>query len=104
MRKLLILLAIALSLGACSIYKLDVQQGNLFEDEVVSQLRVGMDKQQVVYLLGTPLLQDPFHADRWDYLYSLRDGEGEVVERRRLTLYFSGDRLARIEPGEGVDI
>lgn len=102
MRKLLILFAITVSLGACSIYKLDVQQGNLFEDELVSQLRTGMDKQQVVYLLGTPLLQDPFHPDRWDYVYALRDGDGEVVERRRLTLHFSGDRLARIEPGQGI--
>lgn len=98
MQKFLILLAVTLFLGACSIYKLDVQQGNLIDEEVVAQLRPGMDRQQVVYLMGTPLLQDPFHADRWDYFYRLRNGEGDVVDRQRVTLHFNGDRLARIVP------
>lgn len=106
MRKLLILTAAVLLLGGCSIYKLDVQQGNLIDEDVVAQLRPGMDRQQVVYLMGTPLLQDPFHADRWDYFYRLRNGEGDVVDRQRVTLHFNGDRLARIVPelvnSEGV--
>ncbi len=103
MRKLLIIL-LAAALGGCSIYRLEVQQGNVIDQKDVARLHTGMDKQQVVFLMGTPLLRDPFHSDRWDYVYLLRDGSGNVSKRRRLTLLFAGDRLARIQPGEGVKL
>lgn len=103
MRKLLILL-LAAGLGGCSIYRLEIQQGNVIEQKDLARLHTGMDKQQVVFLMGTPLLNDPFHKDRWDYVYLLRNGKGEVSKRRRVTLYFSGDTLARIEPGPGTKL
>lgn len=98
--RILLILALILTLGAgCSIYRLEVQQGNLLEEKAVAQLRPGMDRQQVTFLMGTPLLQDPFHQDRWDYVYVLRDGRGKILERRHVSLYFEGERLARVERG-----
>jgi outer membrane protein assembly factor BamE len=75
---------------------MDVQQGNLVTQEMVSQLQPGMDRQKVRYIMGTPLIVDVFHQDRWDYYYSFRPGGGEL-EQRRVTLFFDSDRLARIE-------
>jgi outer membrane protein assembly factor BamE len=78
------------------VYKIDIQQGNLITQDMVAQLQAGMDKDKVRLILGTPLLEDTFHADRWDYIYSLQKG-GEKREQRRITLYFNGDKLQRIK-------
>lgn len=99
----LLLLALALlsaPLAGCSPYRIDVQQGNVLTDEALTNLKVGMTKRQVRFLLGTPPITDPFHADRWDYVYSYKKGRGGDEERRRLTLYFNGDTLARVERGD----
>lgn len=99
MRKILILILLSISplwSGGCSVYKVDVQQGNTLEADQVQQLRTGMTKQQVLFLLGTPLVQDPFHQQRWDYVYSFKPGGGELSSQH-LTLYFSGDRLTQID-------
>jgi outer membrane protein assembly factor BamE len=78
------------------VYRPEVQQGNVVTQDMVNQLRPGMVKQQASFILGTPLLIDVFHQDRWDYLYRLEeDGENKAAER--LTLYFENDRLVRIE-------
>jgi outer membrane protein assembly factor BamE len=77
-------------------YQIDIQQGNVVNQEMLSQLRPGMTKRQVKFIMGTPLLIDTFHADRWDYYYSIKPG-GKPREQRQITLYFSGDQLARIE-------
>jgi predicted lipid-binding transport protein (Tim44 family) len=63
------------------------------------KLKLGMTRQQVRYVLGTPLVFDAFHADRWDYVYRLKQS-GEVVEKQRMTLYFEGDSLVRIDDAE----
>jgi outer membrane protein assembly factor BamE len=89
-------LAAALALGAC-VYRIDIQQGNLLEAEDVSQVEVGMTRSQVQFLLGTPMITDSFHRDRWDYAYYLRRGRSEDVDRRWVIVYFEGDRVARIE-------
>jgi len=65
--------------------------------EKLGQLEPGMAPQQVRFLMGTPMLRDPFHADRWDYYYSMQSG-GELVARHGVTLHFADERLARIEP------
>ncbi len=95
MRKILIPILV-LWLSGCSIYKVDVQQGNVIEPEQVAKLKVGMTKRQVYFLMGNPLLTDPFHKDRWDYLYMLTPGGGKT-SRQVLTLFFDGDSLARID-------
>lgn len=98
MQKLLISLAFIASLitSGCAIYRIDVQQGNVIEQEAVDQLKPGMSKKQVEFLLGTPTLVDPFHLDRWDYLYSYKPGRGKR-EQTHISLYFTDDKLARIE-------
>lgn len=90
------LMLIAAAAGGC--YKIDIQQGNIVDQAQLERLRVGMSKRQVQTLLGTPLLVDPFHADRWDYVYNFFPEADEASgERRHFSLYFNGDQLARIE-------
>ena len=79
-------------------YKMDIRQGNYVTPEMREKLRLGMSKNQVRYVLGTPMISDAFHGNRWDYIYSLEQ-RGEVVERQRLTLYFEGDNLVRMDDG-----
>ena len=89
------------SINGCSksrlltVFKTDIQQGNAVEPEKVDKLQIGMSKEQVEFLLGTPLLVDAFHSNRWDYIYFLLPGFGER-ERRHLTLIFDGDLVAEI--------
>ena len=92
-----LVLVLALCVGACSVYRIDVQQGNVLSDEALSSLKVGMTKRQVRFLLGTPPIADPFHADRWDYVYYLRKHGKPDRHERRLTLTFQGDTLAHID-------
>ncbi|AYZ67331.1 outer membrane protein assembly factor BamE [Burkholderia multivorans] len=75
-------------------YRITVVQGNFVSQEKASQLQTGMTREQVRALLGTPLLSDMFHADRWDYLFYFKRGSTAVVQQRDLVLTFSGDRLA----------
>ena len=90
-------LTLALSISACGlVYKQDVQQGNSINQEDVEQLEIGMTRRQVVVLLGTPAIQDPFHQDRWDYVYTFAR-RGNPVTDRALQLTFDGDTLASIE-------
>ncbi len=93
------LLVGVLVLCACSfpgVYKLDVQQGNIIAQDKVNQLKPGMTKRQVRYILGTPLLLDSFSENRWDYFYSLRNSDGEYSQER-LTIFFKGDSLDRLQ-------
>jgi len=83
-------------LSSLSPYKIEIQQGNLITPEMREKIKVGMSAPMVRSILGTPLIVDPFHAKRWDYVYSLEQG-GKLVEKQRLTLYFEGDRLTRID-------
>ena len=104
MQKLLISLVAVpgMLLSGCSVvswpgvYKVDVQQGHPITQQLVDQLYPGMTQQQVSYVMGTPLLVDPFHDGRWDYVYTFQPGGGER-EQRHLSLFFTGDKLARIE-------
>ena len=81
---------------SCSAFKPDVQQGTTFDDEMLSQLKVGMTQQQVVFVMGSALLKDTFHKNRWDYLYTLAKGR-EKTERRLLTLYFKDNKVSKID-------
>src|SRR5690242_4682585 len=77
-------------------YKMDIQQGNYVSQDMVAQLKPGMSREQVRYLLGTPLVADIFHGDRWDYVYWREAPDGKR-EERRVALFFSADnKLERI--------
>jgi outer membrane protein assembly factor BamE len=78
------------------VYKITVQQGNIVTAEQVNQLQPGMNKRQVRFLLGTPLLTDFFNSDRWDYVYTMKQGH-KPEERRRVTVFFQDDALVRVE-------
>jgi len=80
-------------------YRVEVVQGNFVSREQVEQLKPGMSRQQVKELLGTPLVTDVFHGDRWDYVFTLRR-QGVADQARRMTLYFKGDALQRFEGDE----
>jgi outer membrane protein assembly factor BamE len=116
MRKALILLACGatLALSGCGgretkpeyresmlsdlpfVYKMTVQQGNIVTEEMVDRLEAGMTRNQVRYLLGTPMLVDIFHQDRWYYTYTIKRGHGEM-EKRPLAVFFDGDEMVRVE-------
>lgn len=83
-------------LAAC-VYRIDVQQGNLLEDKDIGQVEVGMTRSQVQFLLGTPMVSDSFHHDRWDYAYYFRQGRSHDVQHRWLIVYFQNERVARVE-------
>jgi outer membrane protein assembly factor BamE len=90
-------LSLALGLAGCGvIYKVDVNQGNLMDQEAIDQLKPGMTKRQVTLLLGSPSVQSPFEQDRWDYAstFSRRGGPTAV---KNLTLYFEDNLLVRLE-------
>lgn len=77
-------------------YKMDIQQGNVVTQAMVARLERGMTRAQVRFTLGTPLVVDPFRADRWDYVY-LYMKQGAMTEQRRIVVVFKDDRLDRIE-------
>ncbi|MDY0013494.1 MAG: outer membrane protein assembly factor BamE [Rhodocyclaceae bacterium] len=93
-------------LAACSLpatvadnlhpYRIDIRQGNHVDQGMVSQLRKGMTRDQVRFVLGTPLLTDVFHADRWDYLYRFAPGSGDL-EQRRIAVFFQDGKLDHVE-------
>jgi len=99
-----LLLPIALNLTACStvlnnlpgVYTLEIQQGNMVDQEMIDQLKPNMTKRQVLYIMGSPMLVDFFHQKRWDYLYS-RQTEGEDHEQKRIALFFEGDILTGVQ-------
>ena len=77
-------------------YRMDVEQGNVVTLEQREQLQLGMGRREARFVLGSPLVRDPFHADRWDYVYSLRDGATGTVDQKRLSLFFEDDSLVDI--------
>ena len=78
------------------IYRADVHQGNIVNQEMMDKLKPGMNRRQVRYIMGSPLIIDTFHQERWDYYYS-KKSNGEIQERQRVTLFFDDEKLARIE-------
>ncbi len=95
----LVLLSICLSacgfVGFPGVYKIDVEQGNIVTQEMADQLKPGMNRRQVRFILGTPLLEDPFKPERWDYPYVKRNGM-KVLSESRVTVIFDGDSLVHI--------
>lgn len=88
-----------LSSPVLSPYKMDIRQGNYITPEMRDKLKIGMSRQQVRYVLGTPMISDAFHGGRWDYVYRLEQ-HGKLVEKQHLTLYFDKDNLVRMGDGQ----
>ncbi len=89
--------------GGC-VYRMNIQQGNFLEAKQVDQVAVGMTRSQVRFLLGTPMVADTFHPDRWDYLYYVKDGKSRKVQQRNFTIFFEDEKVARIDrPTGGIE-
>lgn len=101
--KRILSLAFAFSAAACSYipnlspHRMEIQQGNFVSQEMVGQLKAGMTKDQVRFAMGTPLVADAFHGDRWDYVFVRQRANSREVEHRRISVFFEQDKLARIE-------
>ncbi len=99
-----IILPLSFLLTACStvmnnlpgVYTLEIQQGNMVEQDMIDQLKPGMTKRQVLYIMGSPMLVDFFHQKRWDYLYS-KQVDGDEREQKRISLFFEGDLLTGVQ-------
>lgn len=78
------------------VHRIEIQQGNIIEQEMVDQLKPGMTKAQVRFVLGTPLIADTFDQKRWDYYYSLEDGDGNL-KTEKFSVFFDGDKLKSFE-------
>ncbi len=76
-------------------YRIDVRQGNFVTQEMVAQLKPGLTREQVRFILGSPLVADMFHVDRWDYVYRFQPGKGEA-QQRRLVVFFQDNKLTRV--------
>jgi outer membrane protein assembly factor BamE len=77
------------------VHRIDVQQGNVIPQEMIDQLKPGMSKRQVLFTLGSPMIMDVFHQERWDYIYRMEPGKGEI-EQKHVSLYFKDDALTQI--------
>ncbi|MCI0653478.1 MAG: outer membrane protein assembly factor BamE [Methylococcaceae bacterium] len=95
-KHLIFIPAIASFISISCVYQVDVEQGNIVTPEMVDLLEPNMNKRQVRYVLGTPLVVDVFHQDRWDYIYSLQPG-GEAREQKRISVVFENDRLVGLQ-------
>ncbi|MGI9288891.1 MAG: outer membrane protein assembly factor BamE [Pseudomonadales bacterium] len=102
-----IIICLGLSIGGCSslifpgVYRIQVPQGNVITEEMVAKLKPGMTRRQVRFVMGTPLIEDTFNKDRWDYVYTVRRAR-KVTKQAKISLVFDGDRLVSYS-GDYVD-
>lgn len=91
------------NLAGCSsihfpgVFKIDIGQGNIINEDMIAKLKPGMTKHQVLYVMGSPMIQDTFAPDRWDYYYSLVKGKSAEIKKKHLVLYFKGEELIKID-------
>jgi outer membrane protein assembly factor BamE len=93
---IVIIMAIALAVGSGCVYRANIAQGNLIKEEDLAQLEIGMTKNQVRFLLGTPMIDDPFNKQRWDYVYFLKIGRRDAQFKRWVSVFFEGDVVGEI--------
>ena len=91
-----LVVAITLALGSGCVYRANIAQGNLIKEENLVQLEIGMTRNQVRFLLGTPMIDDPFHANRWDYVYYVKIGRRDATAKRWVSIIFVDERVGEI--------
>jgi len=99
----LLLVWIALTLSSGCVYRANIAQGNLIEQEDLDQAEVGMTRNQIRFLLGTPMIDDPFHKNRWDYVYYLKLGRNDALHKRWVSVFFTDDRVSEIRKDQELD-
>jgi len=95
-QQVLVWMAVAALATGC-VYRINIQQGNFLDQAAVDQVKPGMTRSQIRYLLGTPMVADSFNKERWDYIYYLKKGRSRHVDSRRVTVYFDGDKVAKLD-------
>ena len=100
---LIVLMLGTLSLSVGCVYQANLSQGNLLKQEDLDQVEVDMTRNQVRFLLGTPMIDDPFHRDRWDYVYFLRIGRNDATFKRWVSILFEGDTVVEIVDGQELN-
>jgi len=95
-QRLLLGSALTVLASGC-VYRINIQQGNFLDQAAVDQVKDGMTRSQVRYLLGTPMVADSFNKERWDYIYYLKKGRSRHVDSRRVTVFFDGEKVARLD-------
>jgi len=94
---LALVLALPAGLAGGCVYRLDVQQGNLLEQKDIEAIQPGMTRNQVRFILGTPVASDAFRPDRWDYMYYLRPGKSRKATQRWIIVWFDGDVVRQVD-------
>ncbi len=93
---ILLFMAIVLAIGSGCVYRANISQGNLIKEEDLEQVEVGMTKNQVRFLLGTPMIDDPFSKQRWDYIYYIKMGRRDATFKRWVSVFFEEDVVSEI--------
>jgi outer membrane protein assembly factor BamE len=96
----ILILVLPLLTAACSFftpYRMEIQQGNYVTQEMAAQLKPGLTRDQVRFVMGTPLVNDIFHDDRWDYVFVRQRANSTEVEQRRIAVYFEDGKLKRVD-------
>jgi len=99
-------LAVALTVLAASsgcVYRPNISQGNIVEEEDLDKVEIGMTRNQVRFVLGRPMIADQFHRDRWDYVYYVKVGRGSTFARRWVTVFFEDDLVSEILPDQELN-
>ena len=99
----LVLVFATLVVSAGCVYRATISQGNLIKQEDLDQAEVGMTRNQIRFLLGTPMVDDPFHRDRWDYVYYLKIGRKDASFKRWVSIFFVEDRVSEILKDQELD-
>jgi outer membrane protein assembly factor BamE len=103
-RKSIILFSlVTVLLTAGCVYRATISQGNIIKQEDLDQIEISMTRNQVRFLLGTPMIDDPFHADRWDYVYYLKIGRDDATFKRWVSIFFVEDRVSEIRKDQELD-
>ena len=98
-----VFLLIATALASGCVYRSNIAQGNLIKQDDLDTVEIGMTRNQVRFLLGTPMIDDPFHKDRWDYVYFLKVGRKDAAFKRWVSIFFADDRVSEIRKEQELD-
>ena len=99
----LLLMTFALAISSGCVYRASISQGNLVKEEDLAQLEIGMTKVQVRFLLGTPMIDDPFNKERWDYVYFLKLGRNDAAFKRWVSVFFEDDVVSEIRKDQELN-
>lgn len=99
----LILIFLSIAIASGCVYRANISQGNLVEQEDLDQVEIGMTKNQVRFLLGTPMIDDPFHHNRWDYVYYLSVRRQGAVQKRWVSVFFKDELVSEIRKDQELD-